>query len=336
MTTGEPTRHHTVQRALLRGFADEDQFVVARKRDGSEKRRSARAATVVVGFYAYLDEEGAPDLRVEKALAGRLESTWPRLRDALRTRGSVTGVDKTDLDRYVAFALARTRSVRFFMEQTNERFGFYIAREETARQYGINLRDMSPEAIENFDRFVRGLLSLGKKFQGDPARDQLRTFVYAAARAQVRLSHLEWCHVVTPEDRVAIISDAGVAVLRRKVGGGLLPFAAPVVLPLGPHSLGVAALPQDIAELAASPDLVSRSNQALADSAFEECFRHPDTQWPAGVTFEGSPPRFRVEIAESRGRRVLDEDAAVALRRQYADPKLDSFALDLLAELSQD
>lgn len=99
-------RSHTVSKAYLKGFADEnDRLLCLRKDNTSAFPISISDASVNKDFYALPGHPVRPDA-FEETL-GRFESGYPRWRSRLEDRKTITGVDRLTFAGYLAFQALR-------------------------------------------------------------------------------------------------------------------------------------------------------------------------------------------------------------------------------------
>lgn len=335
----DPEQHHTVQRALLRGFEDKLRRVCVHQRDGRVAIASTKVVTRVEYFYAYIDPTGDLDLRVEKRMSGLIESSLPALSEQLHAQGSLTGQAKYDFDRYVSYAMARTRTVRNFMDQADALTRDHAILAEMIRQFGIAESELTPRIRRDLLTFGRGIMAVNAPH--DRRRSRLRTFLSTADHLRTRLAGLQWRLVEI--DEPVVTSDAAVATIPGfSKAGGLLPTGVPVVVPLSRRTIALAAPRGKLDRLLRADDLVRRSNGAIVEASYEECFHHPDDDWPSYLALASEPPVLPVKVvpATSKNRRTrgLDPkvDATAALRGQYSSPHLDPFTRRLLEELAED
>lgn len=123
MTGDRVKRHHTVQAAYLRGFAEKNRL----RRSplvGSPATVSVSKATVVQNFYSTVDPDGSLDDSYERYLGAEFEGPFSRaLVDLLSERpGSVPDHIRSPIARWVALQLLRTPTFRSFPSDLQDMF----------------------------------------------------------------------------------------------------------------------------------------------------------------------------------------------------------------------
>jgi hypothetical protein len=327
---GDPKNQHTVQRALLIGFAGKDKRLRCRNRRSHDWSLPVKTASTEKFFYTFDDEDGTRRFDIDDAMRERVETPFPKLRTAVQT-GALTAGLRDEFNLYVAFSLMRTRTVRDFMLQADAFAGPYARRTEMAFAYNRNVSRMSPGEANALNQVALALMRARPQSERDKRIRQLRTFLDLTDKAFKSLSVLKWKHH-TFDSPVLLTSDAGVGVLRKDSGfGGVFPHRGIAVLPLSPTSLAVAATNKQHKELPDGDVLATLSNQALADVAHQQTYRHPDMPWPELIRFDEEPPKLDIRIDHRRAEPV---DATNELAARYARPGMHPLLSGLLAVLN--
>lgn len=259
---GSPDSQHTVQRALLLGFAGKNSYLMCRSRVGPERKIAAKHATTVDHFYTFRDEDGTERLDIDLAMQKRCETHFPALRTAVQA-GTLTTRDRRELNLYVAFTLMRTTAFRDLLRQAGEFSAPFARRQEMAHQLNKDLSKMSPLDLAELDFTASALEWLVPRHPREARIRDLRTFVDQTDLAFKQLQNLQWRHY-SIEQPTLITSDAGVGVNRPDPDvGGILPWRGIVFLPLSPVSLAVGATKKQHQSLAAMADLAAMANKSL-------------------------------------------------------------------------
>jgi len=329
-----PEDQHTVQEALLRGFAGKHEYLRERRRDGTDRRVASSKATAEKHFYSFVDSNGDLSSFVEDTLQ-TLESKLPKLRAELQTTGRLALPNKREFDLYVAYSLTRTRTVRDHMEQVGNLILPTLWRTEVASMFNIDLSRLTPETLSYFDQFSRGILALAPSPPHDAQIRQLRTFVNTADTFYRVLNHFRWTHVSFDEPCL-VTSDAGIGVARPTSGGGLLPPNGTVFVPFSPTSVAIGTPRKKAPSATLSGRALERAvNESMVSGAFEQVLRHPDMDWPSYLQLNPDPPKLIITVT-SRTMGASDEkdvDPGAELKRRYQKDDLHPFTRRLMEPL---
>lgn len=279
-------KHHTVTRALLKGFADKGDKLITRRRDGKEFPQGTVAASVVTDFYASKDRDSAGD-PTEEWLASSVESQFAGLLPSLWVTGKTTVPMRPVIAGFVAAAVIRTRTARAYMEEIDKRYEPGVAREMFAEAMGWSLTDdWTDTQLEQAWAFYQQY----RTTRSDPAASFLRTMVREQQRLRTMLKSYAWS-VSSSAEPAFLIGDAPVGVLHdhAEEWHGLVPAGAVVFLPLSPYKVLVGE-PHAFGSLARAGDRVVMVNALTVREAYDQVFRHPSTPWPAGLELGSHPP----------------------------------------------
>lgn len=286
---GRRKNHHTVTRALLAGFA-QNGGVMTRLRQGREFPQSIRKATVVADFYSF-DNEGSPDDAVEGWLAGVVESDFTALLSGLREEVQPTKEMRPAIARFVAVAVTRTRTARWYMDQIDQHLPGFVVLMTVAPELGWRLAEMSPAEIEH----LRALCQ--QAWESLPPREDrdaslLRVVVRESRRIEGDLKKYVWS-VATTDEPSFLIGDAPVLALSGREFGwrGLIPKGAAVFLPLSPQAVLVGEQ-HVFGRSFAAGGLAEVVNALTVREAYEAVYRHPHMAWPSGIVLGSAPYRL--------------------------------------------
>lgn len=288
---GRRKRHHTVSKALLKGFANHHGQVTMWRRDGASHRQAIGDASVVTDFYAF-DNDDQLDDAVEQWLGDATETEFAKLLPDLRNGAQPQAVSRDCIAHYVATAVTRTRTARSYMDQIDHQLQGIMVMMALARRQGWKLTALSrSEQLSLRARCSDAWDALGPVHGRDASL--LRTLVRHSQQARDDLARYSWSVSTSPHP-VFLIGDAPVVTISGQASGwrGLLPKGCVVCLPLSPTSVLVGQ-PSAFHRSDAVGDLPSVLNQRTSQEAYHAVFSHPDMPWPADLPYlRSAPPRL--------------------------------------------
>lgn len=280
-------RHHTVTRALLKGFSEHEQ-VITRSRRGTEFRQSTGDATVVADFYSF-DSIGTLDDAVEEWLATDVENDFAPLLDSLRGGEQPTRKMRPVIARFLATAALRTRTARSYMDQIDHHTAGSTLLHMLAPKFGWDLAKMSTPEIDHLRSLCQQTWN-SMPSSLDSVAGKLRTIVRESRKIEEQLLTYVWS-VASSEEPAFLIGDAPVLALDGHSRGwhGLVPKGATVFMPLSSRAVLVGE-PHVFQRSFSATGLVETVNTLTVREAYKDVFRHPEMPWPVGLRLSPQAP----------------------------------------------
>ncbi|WP_158068436.1 DUF4238 domain-containing protein [Serinicoccus sp. CNJ-927] len=290
--------HHTVPRALLRGFADGDK-VLCRRRGKRDFEQSVDRASVVRHFYSVLDDAGDRNDDVEVWLSQEIEDPFHALLPSLAAGEQPPAGSGQVIARYVAALAVRSAEAEAMQRDVTPALGGSSVLARWAAMNDVKVADL-PEgrSLDLRDQAER----LFHDYFGEPSKASLlRVALWVYDQAACRLKHYEWAVVTVDEDLV--LADAPVVAIAHQGLGwkGLVPHGCSIFLPLAPRLLLVGTSPlfvQPRYGVTTPPRVI---NLLAVRDAHSTVFRHPRTPWPHDLSL--APERVVGETRMERARR---------------------------------
>ncbi|WP_432973592.1 DUF4238 domain-containing protein [Dactylosporangium sp. CA-233914] len=296
--------HHTVPKLYLKGFcgtrgADKG-IVLARYRDGGEKRLTIKEATVEPDFYDTGDGS-TPDDSLERWFDRAVENPVGELMGAIRN-GTLPTVesDREAVARFVAAQMVRTIAFRTRMADMSSHLGPLlfsmdvlhraIAEDPSLTQDEAALTSLQRQIAERAPDEVR-----------HPDRQAaMRNMVREGDRLKPLLLSMRW--LLTYSDRpVLVTGDTPVTAVSGTGEVSFLPMLLPeqheVQIPVTPHRLlTMTPFPALGASSNLSREQAILVNESIVRGCSAMVLRRPDMAWPSDLVL----PSVRASLAPPR------------------------------------
>lgn len=286
-------RHHTVQKALIRGFADRDRVCMRRRGRSDDALVSVDDATVARHFYSYREDgEWRDDLEVW--IAAEVESPMAPLLSQVRNGvPPATREEKLVTRRYVALCALRTPAARRLIKAIDAQISPLIALDEAVARGAISTEGMSD------GEFGYWLRVAGEAYrdavdrdisEGERQKSLLRTILRELDPLADRMADYHWT-VRTGRNpfHPLLLGDRGVLVPQPGKGFmGLIPDGQSVFLPLSSDAVLVGSRRPAGTRLTAHA--AAKINDLTLRTAESAVFTHPDRGWPTGFQFGPEAP----------------------------------------------